>query len=41
MPIILDMAITMAGKGMMRWLMRDGKKMPLTWAITKDGRVHG
>ncbi len=37
MPIILDMAITMAGKGMMRWLMRDGKKMPLTWAITKDG----
>jgi LDH2 family malate/lactate/ureidoglycolate dehydrogenase len=38
MPIILDMAITMAGKGMMRWLMRDGKKMPLTWAITKEGR---
>lgn len=37
MPIILDMAITMAGKGMMRWLMRDGKKMPLTWAITKNG----
>ncbi len=37
MPIILDMAITMAGKGMMRWLMRDGKKMPLTWAITREG----
>ncbi|MCB0046539.1 MAG: Ldh family oxidoreductase [Caldilineaceae bacterium] len=38
MPIILDMAITMAGKGMMRWLMRDGQKMPLSWAITRDGR---
>jgi len=37
MPIVLDMAITMAGKGMMRWLMRDGRKMPRTWAITRDG----
>jgi LDH2 family malate/lactate/ureidoglycolate dehydrogenase len=39
MPIILDMALTTAGKGMMRWLMRDGKKMPTNWAITKDGRT--
>lgn len=38
MPIVLDMAITMAGKGMMGWLMRDGKPMPRSWAITKDGR---
>lgn len=38
MPIVLDMALTMAGKGMMRWLMRDGRKMPFTWAITRDGR---
>jgi LDH2 family malate/lactate/ureidoglycolate dehydrogenase len=38
MPIILDMALTMAGKGMMGWLMRDGRRMPRTWAITKDGR---
>lgn len=38
MPVVLDMAITMAGKGMMRWLMRDGRKMPRTWAITRDGR---
>ena len=38
MPIILDMALTMAGKGMMGWLMRDGKKMPLTWAITQEGQ---
>ena len=39
MPIILDMALTMAGKGMMGWLMRDGKKMPTNWAITKEGHV--
>ena len=39
MPIILDMALTMAGKGMMRWLMRDGRKMPTTWALTADGRT--
>jgi len=38
MPIILDMALTTAGKGMMRWLLRDGRKMPLNWAITADGR---
>ena len=39
MPIILDMALTTAGKGMMRWLLRDGKKMPTNWAITADGRT--
>ena len=39
MPIILDMALTTAGKGMMRWLMRDGKKMPTNWAITADGHT--
>jgi len=37
MPIILDMALTTAGKGMMQWLLRDGKKMPTNWAITPDG----
>jgi len=39
MPIILDMALTMAGKGMMGWLLRDGRKMPESWAITKDGHT--
>ena len=39
MPIILDMALTMAGKGMMRWLMRDGRKMPTSWALTAEGRT--
>ena len=38
MPIIMDMALTMAGKGMMGWLQRDGRKMPMTWAITKEGQ---
>ena len=37
-PIILDMALTMSGKGMMRWLQRAGKLMPDTWALTPDGR---
>lgn len=36
-PIVLDIALTTAGKGMMRWLMREGKKMPLDWALTPDG----
>lgn len=39
MPIILDMALTTAGKGMMRWLLRDGRKMPTNWAITPDGQT--
>jgi LDH2 family malate/lactate/ureidoglycolate dehydrogenase len=38
MPVILDMAITAAGKGMMGWLMREGLPMPRTWALTRDGR---
>jgi len=38
-PIVLDMAVTTAGKGMMQWLAREGCKMPLDWAITKDGRT--
>lgn len=39
MSIILDMALTTSGKGMMRWLLRDGKKMPTNWAITADGQT--
>lgn len=38
-PLVLDMAVTTAGKGMMMWLARDGRKMPLDWAITRDGRT--
>lgn len=36
-PIVLDIALTTAGKGMMLWYEREGKKMPLDWAITPDG----
>ncbi|MDZ4765031.1 MAG: Ldh family oxidoreductase [Chloroflexota bacterium] len=36
-PIVLDVALTTAGKGMMRWYEREGKKMPLDWALTPEG----
>jgi LDH2 family malate/lactate/ureidoglycolate dehydrogenase len=36
-PIVLDMALTASGKGMMRWLLRGGKRMPETWALTPEG----
>jgi LDH2 family malate/lactate/ureidoglycolate dehydrogenase len=36
-PAVLDIAITTAGKGMMNWYLREGRKMPLDWALTPDG----
>jgi len=36
-PVVLDIALTTAGKGMMRWHAREGRKMPLDWALTPDG----
>ncbi|MCU0512238.1 MAG: Ldh family oxidoreductase [Anaerolineae bacterium] len=36
-PVVLDIALTTAGKGMMLWYEREGKKMPLDWALTPDG----
>ena len=36
-PLILDIALTTAGKGMMRWHEREGISMPNDWALTKDG----
>lgn len=36
-PIVLDMALTQSGKGMMRWLERAGLTMPDHWALTPDG----
>ncbi len=35
--MVLDIALTTAGKGMMRWYEREGRKMPLDWALTPDG----
>ena len=37
--IVLDMALTMSGKGMMRWHEREGRPMPDNWALTPEGRV--
>jgi LDH2 family malate/lactate/ureidoglycolate dehydrogenase len=36
-PVVLDIALTTAGKGMMQWYQREEKKMPLDWALTPDG----
>lgn len=36
-PVVLDIALTTAGKGMMQWYQREDKKMPLDWALTPDG----
>lgn len=36
-PVVLDIALTTAGKGMMQWHAREGKKIPLDWALTPDG----
>ncbi len=37
--VVLDMALTMSGKGMMRWYMQEGKPMPESWALTPDGQT--
>ena len=37
--IVLDMALTMSGKGMMRWYERENRTMPDNWALTPDGQV--
>ena len=36
-PVVLDIALTTAGKGMMRWLERENKPMPRDWALTPEG----
>ena len=38
-PAVMDFALTTAGKGMMLWHAREGKKMPLDWALTPAGEV--
>jgi LDH2 family malate/lactate/ureidoglycolate dehydrogenase len=37
-PIVLDMALTQSGKGMMRWFQREGLPIPENWALTPEGR---
>lgn len=36
-PVVLDMALTMSGKGMMRWYLLQDKAMPESWALTPEG----
>ena len=36
-PTVLDIALTTAGKGMMRWHAESGLPMPLDWALTPEG----
>jgi len=36
-PIILDMALTQSGKGMMRWYERAGLSIPDNWGLTVEG----
>jgi LDH2 family malate/lactate/ureidoglycolate dehydrogenase len=38
-PAVMDFALTTAGKGMMLWLSREGRKMPVDWALTPAGEV--
>jgi LDH2 family malate/lactate/ureidoglycolate dehydrogenase len=37
-PVVMDIALTTAGKGMMQWQARQGQPMPLDWALTPDGQ---
>jgi LDH2 family malate/lactate/ureidoglycolate dehydrogenase len=38
-PVVLDIALTTAGKGMMRWYEREGQPMPSDWALTPEGEI--
>ncbi len=36
-PVVMDIALTTAGKGMMQWQARSGQPMPIDWALTPEG----
>jgi LDH2 family malate/lactate/ureidoglycolate dehydrogenase len=38
-PLVLDMALSVSGKGMVRWHLRLGQKIPTDWAYDKDGNI--
>jgi LDH2 family malate/lactate/ureidoglycolate dehydrogenase len=38
-PLVLDMALSTSGKGMIRWHQREGKPVPTDWAFDKDGNL--
>ena len=37
-PVVLDMANSTSGKGMIGWYLREGRAIPDDWALTIDGR---
>ncbi|MFN8455349.1 MAG: Ldh family oxidoreductase [Anaerolineae bacterium] len=37
-PILLDMALTMSGQGMIMWAYREGQSIPDNWALTREGK---
>jgi LDH2 family malate/lactate/ureidoglycolate dehydrogenase len=37
-PVVLDMANSTAGKGMIGWFLREGRSIPDDWALTVEGR---
>lgn len=37
-PILLDMALTTSGQGMVMWAYREGKSIPDNWMLTTEGR---
>jgi LDH2 family malate/lactate/ureidoglycolate dehydrogenase len=38
-PLVLDMALSTSGKGMVRWHQREGRSIPTDWAYDKDGNL--
>ncbi len=37
-PILLDMALTTSGQGMISWAFRNGQSIPDNWALTPEGK---
>lgn len=37
-PVVLDMANSTSGKGMIGWYLNEGRRIPHDWALTVDGR---
>jgi LDH2 family malate/lactate/ureidoglycolate dehydrogenase len=37
-PVVLDMANSTSGKGMIGWYLREGRAIPSDWALTAEGR---
>jgi LDH2 family malate/lactate/ureidoglycolate dehydrogenase len=38
-PLALDMALSVSGKGMVRWNQREGTPIPTDWAYDRDGNL--